>query len=779
MLILKSLTLENIGRFTESQTIDFTQLGSLVQVDGQNNNTGGSSGAGKSTIFKALEFLLGLNDISNGVLQSRLTKEAMSVVGNFELDGQPLKIERGKKLLIELNGEVTTGSSKLTEEKLDQIIGMPRDLFRKILHKRQGEGGFFLDFGPSETHKFLTSCLGLEKEQAKIAVLDSRLSTLTSEDASIKSAISALQSTSEATQNAIASLGSPPALDFPMEALEGLKNKHLSAIDAHSKVRDGLKLEVEALEKSRPQVTVSLFDRTNIERIEGEINNILVEISKLERVELDRQSTVKSKISDLRLEASRLAASEQARQANAKSRISELQIIIRDMEKSETERQAELRAKININNISILIAKSESSEGTKAKDIGIGLAKELQKIKASVCPTCEQGWVTEAAKTKEAEILEKLQGYKKLVIAGMAADTKILSLEKDKVQLQSELEPLPPSIQHLEFLEEIKVLEADSKPKAIPELEPIRIQMEQIGIEALPQAIPEAIELKLKKDFKDKELSALRQEERDHQSKENAKNQALLTEFAQKQSALRLSHQSTVKYVQDEENSASAAYEAAKNSIKFYMEAKKRYDESRNKLEDQALKCADQMTVEALRLGSTAEETELATESKKAINSYLSCSFEDALDSIGDAATRLIRAIPNMATATIQFEGLKETKEGKVKEEVTCLISMDGEIGIPVKSLSGGERSSTDLAIDLAVIKFIEERTGKGIDLMILDEPFTGLDTTNVFEALEMLKECSSDKRLMIVDHNPVAAQSIESRITVTRTGLTSKVMQR
>src|SRR5271165_567224 len=139
MLTIKSLTLQNIGRFVEPQTIDFTSLGSLVQIDGNNLNTGGSSGAGKSTIFKALEFLLGLNDISNGVLQSRLTKESMVVTGLFEFDGIPLKIERNKKLLIDLNGETTTGSSKVTEEKLDQIIGMPRDLFRQILHKRQGE----------------------------------------------------------------------------------------------------------------------------------------------------------------------------------------------------------------------------------------------------------------------------------------------------------------------------------------------------------------------------------------------------------------------------------------------------------------------------------------------------------------------------------------------------------------------------------------------------------------------------------------------------------------
>ena len=92
--------------------------------------------------------------------------------------------------------------------------------------------------------------------------------------------------------------------------------------------------------------------------------------------------------------------------------------------------------------------------------------------------------------------------------------------------------------------------------------------------------------------------------------------------------------------------------------------------------------------------------------------------------------------------------------------------------------MSGGEKSSTDLAIDLSVIKFIEEKTGKGINIMILDEPFTGLDTACIEQAIEMLKNSSLDKKLLIVDHNPTASQSIENRITVVRDGLTSTISQ-
>jgi DNA repair exonuclease SbcCD ATPase subunit len=777
MLKLKSLTFSNIGRFVEEQTIDFTSLGSLVQIDGKNNNTGGSSGAGKSTIFKALEFLLGLNDISNSVLQSRLTKESISVTGLFDLDGIPLKIERGKKLLIDLNGEVTTGSSKLTEEKLDQVIGMPRDLFRKNLHKRQGEGGFFLDMGPSDVHKFLTNCLGLEKEQSKVTILDDRLKTLLETETSLKSAIESNKMGLQAIEGAILSLGSPPVLEIDSEAIEKLKSEHLQASDNHSVYRAHQQAEIEDLERNRPKVVSTPFDRTKIEQLENEIGTILANIAKLEKVELDRQSAIKAKISELQTEVSRLGYSELSRQSDAKAKISSIRAEIGKLEGLENSRQAEVRSKLSLNKIESIRALTLRNEGDRAKEEAGKLAEELKKVRASICPTCEQGWVNDAAKTKDASILAKLQEYKKTVIAGMEAVNRIAILEEGKKQLDLEALPRPyPGIS--EFIENLKQAELDSRPKPVTAIEAINTQIELLRLESQPQSIPEAIEQKLKSDFKNQELLLARKEERDHQVNEDTRSQAILAGYAAKQHALRQVHEVEIKLLKDEESRALAEFEAAKNKVLSFEESKKRFEESLGKLKVQLSGYSGQLEKKNSELVLISEEIELATESKKAIKSYLSASFEDALDSIGDTATRFIRSIPNMSTATIQFQGLKETKEGKVKEEVTCLISMDGEIGIPIKSLSGGERSSTDLAIDLSVIKFIEERTGKGIDIFVLDEPFTGLDSKNILEALEMLKECSLDKRLLIVDHNPEASQSIENRLTVVRDGLTSKIVQ-
>ena len=774
MLSLKSLTFSGIGRFVDEQKIDFTALGSLVRVDAQNlNNTRGSSGAGKSTIFKALEFLLGLNDISNGILQSRLTKDAMSVTGIFDLDGQPLRIERGKKLLIDLNGEVTTGSSKLTEEKLDQIIGMPRDLFRKILHKRQGEGGFFLDMGASETHKFLTSCLSLEAEQVKVAIVDSELDTLFARETSYKSSLESNKTGLLATQNAIASLGSSPVQEVYPEAIEGLKAKHLEAIETYKLVKEALKKESDDLEKSRPQIVSVPFDRSKIESLEKQIADTNAQIAQFEKAEQNRQSEVKAKISELQIQSSKLANSELTRQSDVKNKISGIRVEIAKIQGAEQNRQAVARSMVSALRVELIKSQNTVALGKKAKEDATVLAKELQKVRSAICPTCEQGWITDTCKAKEDQILISLSECKKVAVAGTEASSKITLINE---QIQSfELEAQPRATLEVDALNaSLNTLKEDLAPRVVPEVVELSYQIEHLKREAQPQPIPEVASDLLNR----QQLTLERKAESDHQFSENAKSQAILVEFAQKQTSLRQSHENTISAVRYAEEKALIELGRAREKAKYFEESKKRFDESLTKLNEQSYRYQYDLQAIAEFLHFVQEEIELAQEAKKAIKSYLSCSFEDALDSIGEQATKFIKSIPNMSNATVQFEGLKETQQGKIKEEVNCIISMDGEIGIPVKSLSGGERSSTDLAIDLAVIKFIEERTGKGIDLFVLDEPFTGLDPQNIIEALEMLRECSTNKRLLIVDHNAEAAQFMENRMTVIRDGQTSRVVQ-
>ena len=154
MLKLKRYSFSGIGRFVEKQTIDLESRDHLIQIDGENTNTGGSSGAGKSTTVEALAFLLGISDIPSTQLQSRITKSPIWVQGEFE---GGITITRSKKdgLTIQTPEETVSGNSKLAEEKLDQIIGVNRKLLKTMCYKRQKQGGFFLNLTPKESHGFL------------------------------------------------------------------------------------------------------------------------------------------------------------------------------------------------------------------------------------------------------------------------------------------------------------------------------------------------------------------------------------------------------------------------------------------------------------------------------------------------------------------------------------------------------------------------------------------------------------------------------------------------
>jgi DNA repair exonuclease SbcCD ATPase subunit len=218
--------------------------------------------------------------------------------------------------------------------------------------------------------------------------------------------------------------------------------------------------------------------------------------------------------------------------------------------------------------------------------------------------------------------------------------------------------------------------------------------------------------------------------------------------------------------------------EGAVSKLKSFDEAKRRYEHSHLSLMAQEHKYKIQMEALSEEIKVLDHDIESYEELKRAVKSYLSCSFDEALETISENSTRLVRSVPNMANATIQLMGVWETKEGKVKEEVNAVLNLDGDENIDIRSLCGGERSAIDLAVDLSVIELIENKTNKGINVFVLDEPFTGLDTVCIEMALEVLKNASPDKKLLIVDHNPIIKEFVNSSvITVVRDGNESKIL--
>lgn len=683
MLNLKKLRFRGIGRFVEEQIIYFDKLGSLIQVDATNNNTGGSSGSGKSTIFKALDFLFGLNTIPNTILQSRLTDEHMFVEGEFDLDNLPLIISRGKKLKIDYNGEVTTGSAKLSEEKLDQIISIPRNLFRPMLHKTQGERGFFLSFTPKETNDFLTDCLGFGNFKKHIIDLDVKIVELSKKTTSINMTLENNKSALKAIKSATEALGLPPVKEISQETVVALKqkmeasNRHLNEINAKQKK------EIEELELTKPKITRYTFDYSIRKSLENELNTVKKEINQLHILEKDRQANISRELSEIKT------------------------------------KQVEF--------------KQISKQGEEAKEKAAKIALEIKKLRENICFTCEQRWLTDTVKNKEIELLESIKKVKEIILAGHAATTLLDTINS-----------------------EINTLTLQSKPQ-------------------IPHGVETLIE-------KEKQLTKFIEEDKQKETNGNESyfwsNKAEQDTFDDKYQKIKNDHDIILKQAYGQSQLDSKTFDSAIAKMKFYEEARIRYENSINNLKNQEKDYSEQIDKICKELLEYNKNLSTMEEFKRAIKNYLSCSFDDALEDISNVSTKLVRGVPNMSNATIHLSGIRETKEGKLKEEVNTILHLDGDENIDIRSLSGGERASIDLAIDLSVIDLIETKTNKGINIYILDEPFNSLDTISIEMALEVLKNCHINKKLIIVDHNPEVKQMVENKLLVVRDGITSKIIQ-
>lgn len=682
MLKLKKLTLNGIGRFVETQTIDFKSLGHLVQLGGLNKNTGGSSGAGKTTVFNSLDYLFGLNATPNSALQSRLTKDTMTVSAEFDWDGKDVEVTRGKKLSVTIGGEVVSGSNKLAEEALDSLMGMSRDLFRKILHKRQKEGGFFLQFTPKETHEFMADALGIGNVLTKVESVDKIIKTLSDKVATLQMGKHGAEQALASTRTALQAIGSPPVREVTPEQVAVLKAEIDRVATVLEPLKQAQRLDLAGLELIRPKGVVIPYDYTKqneLRALEAAANKELNVLLDQERA---RKTALNQQINDLRVQRVRL----------------------------ET------------------IAKRGVQALSEAQQLGL----QIQTIQGCKCPTCEQSWANQAAKDKEASLKLQAASNAQEYMSGIEAQKAIVAV-----------------LHQIEGLEK----QLDNRYEGTAEAN------------AKIQGIVEQI-------LQDKML------EQQWTRSQNEKNQAEHFLFQTKQKNLQEAHAAQLVTINEQAAKAVREYDMAAMKSQNFEKDSAQYAVLLKNMQANELKQTQLIAQGDLELAAATHSLVVAEEAKKVLKSFASCAFDDALEEVSEMATRLVRAIPTMATATISLEGTRETKEGKVKEEVNAVISMDGDQNIAIKTLSGGERSSVDLAIDLAVIDLLENKTNKGIDVFVLDEPFTGLDTVGIEMALEVLKGSNSAKRLVIVDHNPEVKQMVESKLLVVRDGLTSSIVQ-
>lgn len=147
MIKLKTLKIQNFLSFGAIPTEVNLDTEGAILVLGENldDTTNGttSNGTGKSTIVNAMVYALydkPISNISKENLVNNINKKNMLVSLTFEKDGKEYKIERTRKskqgnqvFLYEGDKDITLDSMNNTNEMLEQIIGIPYELFVRIV----------------------------------------------------------------------------------------------------------------------------------------------------------------------------------------------------------------------------------------------------------------------------------------------------------------------------------------------------------------------------------------------------------------------------------------------------------------------------------------------------------------------------------------------------------------------------------------------------------------------------------------------------------------------
>ena len=389
MLKLKELSFNGIGRFTSLQTIDFASKTNLIQVNGKNNNTGGSSGSAKSTVFHAMDYLLGINEIPATALQNRKQKDTIYACCLFDKDGTYYKIERSKKkglCLFTVNGTtedpIVTGSTKVAEEELDKILGLPRELVAKLVHKRQSDGGFFLNLRPKEIYEFLAKCLDLQHFNLKILELNEKskkcensLLTLLQEKQGLEASFSSISQAKQA-------FSEPPTPEI------------LTPNSSLSLAKDAVNYELDQKLTEYNQKTIVL----------GE-NQPKGDFWEPDKTEL-------------------FAKKKELEEARSKYSI-EL-ALFNSQKMAISKKQSELQ---NVLNTTILLQRDKERHILDVKKA----SDEVKSLKACECPTCLQSWIGDSAQnrveSKQLEISAKVLKLKEI-------DEKLATIDEQKQVLE-------------------------------------------------------------------------------------------------------------------------------------------------------------------------------------------------------------------------------------------------------------------------------------------------------------------------------------------------------
>ncbi len=718
--------------FKTHQTTGPLPTRGLVGIRGLNRNTGGSSGAGKSSVSHIISYVLGYSPYSATKQQSWLTEDHMQAELTLSTPEGPTVIRRGKETSIKVGEEPTiSGSVRKVDERIEQLFGMPMELVSILTDRKQKKPGMFLSMDDKQKKAFLSKLLGLEELEKVIAKAN--------ETAKENFAAAEIHDAAAKALDSVLILPTPfeeatathyidgeiylmcdviDAIDKAKQRVVRLEKTEHEAQAAHGQYREQLRVESNAV-KAEAEAQVKAFD----ENIRAIVN------ARAPRPHLNQP--------DENLDA--------LRQAQEKCTVR-----IKDLKDEIEVGQIQIRSVIKDYRAMLAVAEMTIS-GEKSLKLNLSIkGKEIEGIRSSRCPTCTQQWVAEEGRLSR---LETECAELNLKLAAVAHAKYDVASFQQKIADQETLLAAPQT-GHL-----------DDFRKALSKIEQL-IATEEQKIREAGKLYDAEVSSETSK------LSAQRSEIYSRLSREKAdlfqRLQSQIDSDVANVRACENAHSSA------KSNLSSLQFELHKFETEIAAEKKicanleKTYTETKIKLAAATLQRDGFLAV-------AHAEQDFAVANK----AFMGAIFDEVLIEIADEANDLLRGLPNVATTTISFISEKLTQKNEIKHEIKPVITKSGQIIDLEANLSGGQGTSVELATDLALGAVIGRRTGKRPGWMILDESFEGHDVPVKEACMEILRKASEQCAIYVVDHASEISELFDAFIDVESEDDVSVIIQR
>lgn len=689
----------------------------LVLIDGENQDTGGSNGAGKSAIFEALTW--GLFGATNRGLrgdevvrrnESRdLTNDTMVCV-EISVDGKFVQVFRhrnhkqhkNKLLLFVDKNEITMGSDKETQERLHSLLQIDREAFVAAVMFPQGAEGFasLTDAGQKA---ILDRILGTERfAEAQLRVKE-KLKKLTLAVAKAESTTAAAEKHVQTSELWVKETGN----QLTLWAAEQ---------DAKKQV---LKDSLAKLELERPAIDMTLEATLASLRASGPTTKDFTDAG-------DALHTASIKRDNAR------SALEKARGRH------ECALAHRPVSRPEppTATSKHSEAKENAKQWGVLHGKRSEEMSMREGHIA-ALRIQLDKV-IDNCPTCGQ-LLPEEVRTQTRIKLSSQIDEINAVMPSLQE-----KIDEGKKNYNAWLEEVNKAFDHESWVNEQKLQStfADALNREAETLN--RLSLEIGPLEVAAQELREKFDaIRQRAD----ELSALN------------------TQLLQQQAALSSWETKVAQF-----KGSLAAVETNVNPyVAILAEKREQFAKAKN----------DVVRSQALQEVLSSELRYLSFwETGFGNNGVKSLLLDTVVPFLTNRASQYLGMLTN-DLATIEFQTQTTLGSGETREKFCVNVNyLYG--GDSYESVSGGERRRVDLASLFALGDLAASRSLAPIKLRLLDEPFDNLDALGSEQVVQILREIvlPTAGTVLVMTHDDNLKALIENRITVVKKDGISRIQE-